>query len=96
MKNRRKNGVFEAIRMRRDPPPSHSGDHPVCGGIGGGVSGAAAAAGLHHRRADGRASADIPCGASLFRQSGAGRDTLLGAGEPAGTLRPENDPRPAL
>ena len=32
----------------------------VEGGIGGGVSGAADAAGPHHRRADGRTSADIP------------------------------------
>ena len=61
MENRRKNGVFEGYPDGRcDPPPSHSGDRPVCGGIGGGVSGAAAAAGPHHRRADGRASADIP------------------------------------
>ena len=72
------------------------GNAAVRGGVRAGVAAAAAAAGPHHRPAHRRCAGTVPCGAAVFRQSGAGGRAVLGAGDAAGDLRSENDPRPAL
>ena len=57
---------------------------------------AAAAAGAGDRPVDRWPAADVSGGAAVLRQPCAGGGILLGAGESAGAVRPENDPRAAL